>query len=58
MSESRNYADAFGDILENAHKAQQFVAGVEYKEFALNEEKRMLYFPPLLLLAKPRGKFQ
>jgi uncharacterized protein with HEPN domain len=39
MKKKRSYRDYLNDILENAHKAMDFVKGVSFAQFQANEEK-------------------
>ena len=52
MSNADDYSDALRDILENAHKAQRFVAGVDYEEFVANDEKAYAVFHALAIIGE------
>ncbi len=52
MTTSREYTDYIRDILDNAHKAQQFVAGLDYPAFAGNTEKGYAVFYALEIIGE------
>jgi uncharacterized protein with HEPN domain len=52
MSAARDYSDYLCDIIDNAKKARQFVAGVDYASFAASAEKTYAVFHALEIIAE------
>ncbi len=52
MTAPREYTDYLDDILDNARRAQHFVAGVDYEAFARNDEKAYAVFHALVLIGE------
>ena len=57
MSESRSYADALRDILENAHKGNSSWQESSTKSSRQMRKRRMQYFTLLQSSVKRRAKF-
>lgn len=56
MSRQQDYVDALRDILENAHKAKSFVAGMTYAEFETNDEKAYAVYHALAIIGEAARK--
>jgi uncharacterized protein with HEPN domain len=56
MTAPRDYSDYPRDILDNAHKAQQFVTGAASESFAQNTEKAYAVFYALEIIGEAARK--
>jgi len=52
MSRKRIYTDHLRDIVHYAAKAEQFVAGLDFEQFAANEEKGLAVLHALQIIGE------
>jgi uncharacterized protein with HEPN domain len=56
MNPARDYSDYLRDIIDNAERARQFVAGMDYTSFAASVEKTYAVFHALEIIGEAARK--